>query len=131
MLNVKGQHGRVNKVLTIHGKKNIENCMEKMTKSNSVLAMNKEKADKLYLDTGVQFPQSATIICFGNSIAYSFENVKPLNEVPLGYVQQSHKSPVEKADKHPDKEQGKLSLSEQIDKARAKKLYANKPESIE
>ena len=127
MLNVKGQHGRVNKVSTIHGKKNIENYLDKLTKNNSVLAMNKEKADKLYLDTGVQSPQSTTIICFDNSISYSLKNVKSLNEISMEKFSARPRETVENSDKPPGTERRKLSLSEQIDKARAENPRTDSP----
>ena len=47
-----------------------------MQNSNGILAINKEKAVRLYEDTGSQFPQSLTAIRFDNSIAYSMQNVK-------------------------------------------------------
>ncbi len=76
VLNVKGQHGRVNRITTIHGKKNIQNFLNKAIADNSILAMNTKKADELFSDIGIQSPQSTTIICFDNSIAYSTQNVK-------------------------------------------------------
>lgn len=76
VLNVKGQHGRVNRITTIHGKKNIQNYLNKAIKDNTILAMNTKKADELFSDIGIQSPQSTTIICFDNSIAYSTQNVK-------------------------------------------------------
>lgn len=76
ILDVKGQNGRVNRVTTIHGKKNLENYLNKVIASNSIIAINKIKADKLFSDIGIQSPKSTTIICFDNSISYSMQNVK-------------------------------------------------------
>lgn len=66
----------VNKVATIYGKEGIKNYLETMITSHKLLAINEEKAVRLYEDTGVQFPQSLTAIRFDNSIAYSMKNVK-------------------------------------------------------
>ena len=76
ILDVKGQNGRVNRVTTIHGKKNLENYLNKVIESSSIMAINKTKADKLFSDIGIQSPKSTTIICFDNSISYSMHNVK-------------------------------------------------------
>ncbi|MBR6622542.1 MAG: hypothetical protein IKK91_01390 [Ruminococcus sp.] len=76
ILDVKGQNGRVNRVTTIHGKKNLENYLNKVIASSSIMAINKTKADKLFSDIGIQSPKSTTIICFDNSISYSMHNVK-------------------------------------------------------
>ncbi len=76
VLNVKGKHGYVNRITTIHGKKNIQNYLNKAIKDNMLLAMNTKKADELFSDIGIQSPQSTTIICFDDSIAYSTQNVK-------------------------------------------------------
>ena len=76
ILDVKGQNGRVNRVTTIHGKKNLENYLNKVIASSSIMAINKTKADKLFSDIGIQSPKSTTIICFDNSISYSMQNVK-------------------------------------------------------
>ena len=75
-LNVQGNRTIVNRVSSIYGKKNISNYLQSLENSNGILAINKEKAVRLYEDTGSQFPQSLTAIRFDNSIAYSTQNVK-------------------------------------------------------
>ena len=76
ILNVKGQNGRVNRITTIHGKNNLESYLCKIIANNSIIAVNKAKADKLFSDIGIQSSQSTPIICFDNSISYSMKNVK-------------------------------------------------------
>lgn len=79
-LSVKGKHGRVNRVSTIHGKKNIQNYLSRVASAGDILAMNKKEADQMYSDHGIQSPTSTTIICFDRSIAYSMQNVKGFEE---------------------------------------------------
>lgn len=76
MLSVNFGKTNVNKVTTIYGKEGVRNYLETMITSHKLLAINEEKAVRLYEDTGVQFPQSLTAIRFDNSIAYSLQNVK-------------------------------------------------------
>lgn len=81
ILNTKGKNTHVNRIASLYGKKNIQHFLNDLVNSNAILAINKEKADQLFLDTGCQLPQSTTIICFDNSIAYSMQNVKTLGEL--------------------------------------------------
>lgn len=48
-LNVKGANGKVNKVYTIHGKKNIGNYLSKIGNTNDILAMNKKESRRIVL----------------------------------------------------------------------------------
>lgn len=73
-LDLNGLNTTVNKVTSVYGKNNISNYLQKY--QNSILAINTEKADKLYRDIGRQLPKLNTIICFDNSISYSMQNVK-------------------------------------------------------
>ena len=82
MLSVKAGKTNVNKVTTITGKERVKNYLETMITSHKLLAINEEKAVRLYEDTGVQFPQSLTAIRFDNSIAYSMKNVKGFEKNP-------------------------------------------------
>lgn len=81
-LSVKGKNGIVNRVSTIHGKKNIQNFLLKAEAENNILAMNRKEADQMYSDIGIQSPKSTTIICFDSSIAYSTQNVKGFEKNP-------------------------------------------------
>lgn len=79
-LNVNGNKTLVNRVSSIYGKKNIKTYLQSLQAPGKILAINKEKAVRLYEDTGGQFPQSLTVIRFDNSIAYSTQNVKAPTE---------------------------------------------------
>lgn len=80
-LNVKGQNGYVNKITTAVEKNNLENWINKFKKTGGILAINKEKAVEMHLDKRVQSPQSTAILCFDNSISYTDQNVKTLQDV--------------------------------------------------
>ena len=73
-ININGINGTVNKVASIYEKKHLDNYLTKHEKE--IIAVNIEKADKLYRDIGCQLPKLDTVICFDNSIAYSLKNVK-------------------------------------------------------
>ena len=66
------ENGEVNRITTIFSKKNIINYLK--NNADNILAINKEKADKLLTDIEFQSPKSS-VIYFDNSIAYTFDNV--------------------------------------------------------
>lgn len=67
------QNGKVSRITTLYGKDNIKNYLEKNEKN--IMAINTEKAEKLYRDIGFQSPKLNTVLCFNSSIAYTTENV--------------------------------------------------------
>ena len=73
-LDLNGVSTTVNKVTSVYGKNDISHYLQKH--QNDILAVNIEKADKLYRDIGHQLPKLNTVICFDNSIAYTTKNVK-------------------------------------------------------
>lgn len=80
-LSVKGQKSNINKIVTIYGKKNIQDFILRMYSENKILAVNKEKIDKCFVNQsnaniGLQLSKFENIINLDNSIAYSLENVK-------------------------------------------------------
>ncbi|MBQ8515037.1 MAG: DUF4316 domain-containing protein [Ruminococcus sp.] len=71
-IDVRGKTGQVDKITSIYGKDDMKAYLE----HNTILAYNKEKAERLFTDIGADSPQATSIICFDNSIAYSTQNVK-------------------------------------------------------
>lgn len=69
------QNGKISNISTLYGKKNLSKYIEEH--KSEILSLNIEKTGML-ADTGVQFSQSIydTVTCYGNSIAYSTQNVK-------------------------------------------------------
>lgn len=69
------QNGKISNISTLYGKKNLSKYISEHM--SDILSLNIEKTGML-ADTGVQFSQSIydTVTCYGNSIAYSTQNVK-------------------------------------------------------
>ena len=75
------QNGKVNRITTIYGKKNLDNYLE--ANLSNIIALNEKKADNLLSDIGFQLPKSTyeAVIRYDDSIAYSVDNVKhPVKE---------------------------------------------------
>lgn len=66
----------INRITSAYGKKNIENYIFNQLQQQNLLAINKEKANKLIQSLGLRLPPEESFICYGNSIAYSMKNVK-------------------------------------------------------
>lgn len=66
----------INRITSAYGKKNIENYIFNQLQQQNLLAINKEKANKLIQSLGLQLPPEESFICYDNSIAYSMKNVK-------------------------------------------------------
>lgn len=79
-IDVNGAKGKINKILSVYGKDNLIKFVDKSFENNSIIAYNKEKANELFSITRANSPQTSTIICFDNSIAYTDKNVNILNE---------------------------------------------------
>ncbi|MCM1270128.1 MAG: hypothetical protein NC247_05815 [Ruminococcus flavefaciens] len=69
------QNGKISNISTLYGKNNLSKYIAEH--KSEILSLNIEKTGML-ADTGVQFSQSIydTVTCYGNSIAYSTQNVK-------------------------------------------------------
>ncbi len=77
-LDLRSTNTTVNKVTSVYGK---DNLLRYLTRhSNDILAVHKEKAEKLFTTIGYQLPQTTSAFCFDNSISYTDKNVKPLSE---------------------------------------------------
>jgi len=74
-----GAVGEINNVTSIYGRENFADYIKENVKNNSVIAINKEKANDMLLSIGVDFPKANTLISFDNSISYTTKNVKTLN----------------------------------------------------
>lgn len=70
----------VNSIDSIYGKNNIKNYIEKAFKNNTVLAVNKEKTDKMLHSIGCQSSKENTFISYDDSIAYSMKSVNIYNQ---------------------------------------------------
>mgnify|MGYP000009084842 FL=1 len=66
----------INRITSAYGKKNIENYIFNQLQQQNLLAINKEKANKLIQSLGLRLPPEESFICYDNSIAYSMKNVK-------------------------------------------------------
>ena len=75
-LNHAKNNGVVNSVSSAYGKKEFAQYLQRNFEEGNILAINKEKANELFLSIGAQLPVAATVISFDNIISYSKENVK-------------------------------------------------------
>lgn len=66
----------VNRVSSVYGKNKIENYLRNQINLGNLIAVNKEKADKMFQSLGLQLPPEETFISYNNSIAYTTANVK-------------------------------------------------------
>lgn len=64
----------------LHEKERKENPVLIFIERGHLLAINNEKADKLFQSIGVSFPEEEKFINFNHSIAYTPENVNYPNE---------------------------------------------------
>ncbi len=88
------QNGTVNKITSLYGKDDIARYLQHH--ESDILAVNIEKAEKLYRDIGFQLPKLDTVLCFDNSIAYSTQNVKYPQENKLEQEQSAERHTTEK-----------------------------------
>lgn len=88
------QNGTVNKITSLYGKDDIARYLQHH--ESDILAVNIEKAEKLYRDIGFQLPKLDTVLCFDNSIAYSTQNVKYPQENKLEQEQSAERPTTEK-----------------------------------
>lgn len=74
-LNRKIEHHRVNQITSAYGKDDFGGYLFRQIKKEKLIAINKNKANKLFQSFGLRLPREETFISFDNSIAYSFKNV--------------------------------------------------------
>lgn len=75
-----GDVGKINSVSSVYGKDKFPTYIKENIQKNNLIAINIEKANKMLLSIGVDFPEANTFISFDNSIAYSTANVKYISE---------------------------------------------------
>lgn len=75
-LSAKQGFSEVNKISSVYGKDNLTNYLKSQLSSDNLIAINKEKAEKMLHSTGLQLPEENTFLSFNSSIAYSMQNVK-------------------------------------------------------
>lgn len=126
-LNKRDSFGEVNNITSAYGRENFREYLEWQFESGNVIAANKNKADEMLHSIGKKYPKENTIISFDNSITYSLENVKSLNENFLENFSARPREMAEKLNKPPGTEQRRLTLSERIDKARAENPQQEAP----
>ncbi|MBR1442037.1 MAG: SEL1-like repeat protein [Firmicutes bacterium] len=80
-LDIRGSDSIVCKINSIYGKNNLQNYLQNAINNNKIIAINEEKANRLFTDIGCQSSKSTSAICFDNSIAYSMKSVKYPNEI--------------------------------------------------
>ena len=73
----------VNRISSVYGRNNMTNYLNVQMKQGNLIAVNKEKADRMLHSAGLQSPLENTFISFDNSIAYSTANVKRVSEKSL------------------------------------------------
>jgi len=76
----KNGFSEVNRISSVYGKDRIENYFRKQIGQGNLVAINKEKTDRMLHSAGLQLPLENTFISFDNSIAYSTANVKRVSE---------------------------------------------------
>lgn len=79
-LSVKEGRITVNSIRSSYGRDNFSLFIEKNYNDGNILAINKEKANKIFQSIGKWYPKEETFISFDNSVAYSAENVKCISE---------------------------------------------------
>lgn len=77
-LDLRSVDSTANKITSVYGKNNILSYLNKH--SNQILAINKEKADKLFTTIGYQLSKTTSAIYFNNSISYTMQNVNSFDE---------------------------------------------------
>ncbi len=75
-INEKGKRQEVNRISSAYGRNNMQNYLKAQMEQGNLIAVNKEKADKMLQSAGLQLPLEETFISFNDSIAYSTQNVK-------------------------------------------------------
>lgn len=89
-LDLRSVDSTANKITSVYGKNNILSYLNKH--SNQILAINKEKADKLFTTIGYQLSKTTSAIYFNNSISYTMQNVKGFEEKTKQKINQERKS---------------------------------------
>lgn len=79
-IDVNGNKGTINKILSAYGKDNLRGFLNKAIENKTIIAYNKEKASQLFSITRANSPQTSTITYFDNSIPYTTKNVKGLDK---------------------------------------------------
>lgn len=79
-LSEKNKHHIANRIASAYGRNNMTNYLQAQISKGTLIACNKEKANKMLQSAGLQLPLEETFISFDNSIAYTDENVKRGNE---------------------------------------------------
>lgn len=72
-------HHLANQITSAYGRNDFDEYLRRQVEKGNLIAINKNKANQMFQSAGVQFPLEETLICFDNSIAYTFENVKVLS----------------------------------------------------
>ena len=75
-----GSVGNINNITSAYGRTNFNEYLEHQIKNGNVVAINKEKVDKLPLSIEKWYLKANTVINYDNSIAYSTANVKYISE---------------------------------------------------
>lgn len=70
----------VNNIRSLYGRDNLSMFLEQNMKDGKIIAVNKEKANRLLHSIGKSYPKENTTISFDNSIAYTTANVKYPNQ---------------------------------------------------
>lgn len=85
-LDLRSTDNTVNKVTSIYGKDNLLNYLTRH--KNDFLAIHTKKADELFTTIGYQLPQTTSVLCYDDSIAYTTVNVKYPDEKKQQKTQQ-------------------------------------------
>lgn len=75
-VNTSSVHHEVNRITSAYGKEHISNYLKNQLIKGNIVAINKEKAEKLFQSLGLQLPQEEKLISYNSSVAYTLKNVK-------------------------------------------------------
>lgn len=79
-LSEKQGFSEVNRISSAYGRNNMGNYLKAQMEQGNLIAVNKEKADRMLHSVGLQLPLENTFISYDNSITYTMSNVKSPTE---------------------------------------------------
>ncbi len=75
-LNKQGNQAEINDVTSAYGRQDFAEYIEQQIIKDKIVALHKEKGDKLCQSIGKKYPEPNKLITFNDSIAYTLKNVK-------------------------------------------------------
>lgn len=75
-LNRRENFEEVNSITSVYGRENFNDFLCRQIENEKILAVNKQKADKMLRSIGKKYPKENTFISYDDNIAYTLEHVK-------------------------------------------------------